>query len=562
MTAMEGYESSGKPNSKWWIQQVRAGEEYRKEMARQDKWSTYQKFYRNRFAPGIFTKNIFFTMRRSIVPRLYLRNPSISVTPRKPGPKQAALAKTMERIFNSLIQTMEMKAQIKKMVDIAFYTGTGIGKLGFGAEFTPTPDPGGTAAPIIGDDMRVETRSGIVENMPWYKAIHPKDFVVPEYCIDHESAWFQAHWIIRYKDDVMRDTRVNKNIKWNTKTAPLGDLDPVIHGRPGVITRDIMPLLEIRDRRRQKVMLFAPYDTQSELFFETDALQTDYSSPYYVFNPNPDDESFWGISDASILHQYQEQLNEIKTKMHLHMRASVVKLLHEKGAISNSEKEKLGNENVQAAVEVAGLHKIKIVEAAHIPEALFRMESEVMNDVREVLGFSRNQFGEYQARSHGPTATETRAVQDALNLRIDERRDSLSDLLVQIFQDIQLIIFRHWKKAQVIKVVGPEGHAVWVEFTGKMLQEGQYEISINPDSAITETKEVREARAQKYYDTLSQNPLVDNIKLTKYYLGELPGVVFDDIMKDAEPVSQTPENMDQFSQRFQNFEGLTEGQPS
>ncbi len=549
---MEGYTESDRPDVKWWLKQIRAGEKFRQKMARQEQWAQYQSFYRNRFKKGIFTKNIFFTMRRSLVPRIYMRNPSISVVPKKPGAKQAALAKVMERVFNSLMKTMDIKTQMKQMVDVAFYTGTGVGKLGYGAEFSPTPDPGGTEVPIVGEDMRVEHRTGIVDNMPWMLAVHPKTFVVPEYTASIDNAWFQAHWVNRFKDDITRDPRIPNKIVWDRKTAAISDLDPVVHGQPGLINREIIPILEVRDRRRRKVMLFAPYDTSDTLFYETDELQTPYSSPWYTFSPNPDDESLWGIADAAILHQYQEQLNEIKTKMHWHMRISVVKLLYSEGAIDGTEADKLLSEDVGAAIEVADMNGIKIVEAAHIPEALFRMEQEVMNDVREVLGFSRNAFGEYQARSHGPTATETRSVQEALNLRVDERRDMLSDLLVRIFQDIQFIIFKHWKKEQVVKVVGPEGHLVWVQFTGKMLQEGQYEISINPDTAITETKAVREERAHAYYDKLVQNPLMDQTKLTKWYLGELPGVAFDDLMMEERPINQTPESIDQFTQRFTN----------
>ena len=324
----------------------------------------------------------------------------------------------------------------------------------------------------------------------------------------------------------------------------------MVYGHKGVIHRDITRLLEIRDRRRKKVILLAPYDTDDTLLYEDDELQTDYSSPWYVYNPNPDDDFVWGVSDSTILYPYQEQLNEIKTKMHWHMRLSVTKLLYEKGAIKSDELDKLLSEDVGVAIQVAKLHGIKIIEASHVPDTLFKMEQEVMNDVREVLGFSRNAFGEYQARSHGPTATETRAVQEALNLRVDERRDMLSDLLVRIFQDIQLIIFRHWKKEQVVKVAGPQGHLVWVEFTGKMLEEGQYEININPDTSVTETKQVREERAQLYYNTLKDNPLVDNVKLTKYYLGELPGVAFDDILLEQQPTEEAPINMGQFADRI------------
>lgn len=547
---MEGY-NKDVPDIKWWNKQVHAGMQYRKDYTRQGSWDIYRSFYRNRFKTGLFTKNIFFTIRRSLVPRTYFRNPRISVVSLKPGLRHLALAKVMERIYNSLILSMNIKGQMRRIVDTAFITGTGVGKLGFGAEYTPTPEPGGTEVPRDKLGRRSEFRSGIVDNMPWFLQTPTEHFVLPEFCETNESAWFQAHWITRHKDDVINDPRLEK-VNWKNKAMPLSENDPVITGKRGMIHRDMVNLLEIRDRRTKKVMIFAPYETDDIVHYSDDELQTDYSSPWYVFTPNPDDEIVWGVSDSSILHQYQEQLNEIKTKMHWHMRLSIVKVLYEKGAIDSGGIEKFLSEDVSAAIEMANINKIKIVTSSLIPEALFQMENQVMNDIREVTGFSRNAFGEYNAKSHGPTTVETKAVQESLNLRTDERRDLLSDMLVSLFKDIQLIIFRHWKKEQVLKVVGPDGYAVWVKFTGEMLKEGEYEISINPDSAVTETKEVREQRAAMYYDKLSLNPLIDNVKLTKYFLNELPGVNFEDLLLEQQPINNTPENVDQFASRYQN----------
>ena len=53
------------------------------------------------------------------------------------------------------------------------------------------------------------------------------------------------------------------------------------------------------------------------------------------------------------------------------------------------------------------------------------------------MGFSRNQAGEYSSqKSHNaPTAAEARIVQAASEIRVDERRDSLADVLVDMFED-------------------------------------------------------------------------------------------------------------------------------
>lgn len=553
--SFEGYNASGDPIASWWKIQIKAGDNYRKLKAKQDNWDIYRRYYRNHFKDGIFTKNIFFSMRRSLVPRTYFRNPTISVTPTKPGADSLALSRVMERVMNSLMRTMDIKRQMQRMVDTAFDTGTGVGKLGFGPQRTPTPTPNGSEIPIDKDGRRFEYRMGLQDNMPWFQAITDvENFILPQDTRDHESAWCQMHRMMVYRDDVVNDPRFAKKFKALNRTPMPRNYwdthDPGIFGSVQMSSRDVVELVEIRDRRNQKVMVWAIDDLNEPIFFEDDELQTDLSSPWYLYTPNPDMTCVWGVSDASILYQYQEQLNEIKTKMHWHMRRSLVKLLYEAETIGPNEMGKLLSEDVTAAIQVANLNGIKVIETDHIPDALFRMEAEVMNDVRETLGFNRNAFGEYQARSHGPTATETREVARALDLRMDERRDNLADVLTAIMRDTQRIIFRHWGREQVIKVLDPLGVVYWVAFTGKMLQQGDYEIKINPDTAIPETKEVREQRALNYYNVLQNNPLINNLNLTKFLLGELPGVSLEEMLLEQTPASPQPLNLSQYAQRL------------
>ena len=74
------------------------------------------------------------------------------------------------------------------------------------------------------------------------------------------------------------------------------------------------------------------------------------------------------------------------------MRTSVVKLLVEKEAISDGEAKKLISSSVQAVVKVADLAGIQIIEGNHIPDALFKAEASVLQDVRDVMGLMRDYY--------------------------------------------------------------------------------------------------------------------------------------------------------------------------
>ncbi len=191
-----------------------------------------------------------------------------------------------------------------------------------------------------------------------------------------------------------------------------------------------------------------------------------------------------------------------------------------------------------------------IIEAHHIPDSLIAEKREIMQDMRELIGFSRNAMAQFQAKSHGPTATEVNAVNAASELRIDERRDILADNLVNIFKDVHQIIFRHWDQEQVVKIAGADGLPIWVQFTGKMLEEGSYDVLIEPDSSVPETRDVREARASRLYNELRQDPNIDPRKLTEYRLHETPGVAIDDLLQTEQqsiPAGGNVVSMDQFA---------------
>ena len=162
---------------------------------------------------------------------------------------------------------------------------------------------------------------------------------------------------------------------------------------------------------------------------------------------------------------------------------------------------------------------------------MFQADAAVMQDVREIVGFGRNQFGEYKPGSSDTTATEAQIVQAASEIRVDERRDLTADLLTAVFEQVHNVIFRHWTQEQVIDIAGPLGLPIWMKFTGPMLNAGSYEVKIDPDSAVPETKQYREQKATQFYQMAASNPLIDPYKLTSFWLHEHYGVAFDDMLR-------------------------------
>ena len=534
----------GTPDKEYWLGEIRRGIQFRRTYAHEHRWNTWRNYYRGNWPRGVLPLNLFFRMLRTVVPRIYFRNPSISVQATKPGPDQAAFAQLIERIDNKLMRTMRMKDQIKKITHQAWMFGTGIGKRGFAQEFHPSPD-------IMGDESapgarmrgapisRVEYHSNVQDNMPWFLKTPTGDFIVPTDTCEFEEARWYANWIRRPQFEVQNDPRL-KGVRDIQPSSPGQSL---LSGQPASTSRkrtDTVDLIEVHDTMTQKVFVIAPYHGDKISFFDDDRLQINNRVPFYKVIFNDDDEVFWGVPDSVILEPQQLEINEIRTLQMKHRRLTLLKLMYKKDSIEITQLEKLLNGEVMAAVEVKGeLSDIDTFQVADMPAALQTAALEVMGDVREGMGFSRNQAGEYsEGKSKNPTATEASIVQAASEIRIDERRDMLADMIVDVFEDIHTDIFDRWNDEQVVQIMGPDNVPLWVAFKPEMLKAARYEFQIDPDTAVPETKNLRMQKAIQTYTILKENPLIDPELLSKYLLREMHGVQYDNMLRTMQQLQQ------------------------
>ena len=535
------------------MEQVQAGVKYREKYAHEKRWPIGRSYYRGQWRHGVMPLNLFFATIRTLVPRIYFRNPSVSVTPSMPGFEAAAFAQILERVDNKMLREMRVKKQIKKAVLDTVMKGTGFCKLGFGAQFQPTPDIGVTGQPFTRQGRRVEYRDRVYTNMPWFSRVNTGSIVYPDGLEQHEDARWMAHKVVRPLEDIREDPRFK-----NTKDVGSSlRLTPTSFA--GVTeTVDMADLFEIRDKKTGTVFVIAPNtnDGGQVLFHGDDEFLDRGTFPLYPIVFNDDDEVAWGIPDSVILEPYQLEANEIRTQFMKHRRLALIKLLYKKGTIAPDEIDKFFSEDVGAAVQVEGeMDDFEQMQATPIPTDLVLAMRELKEDFRETVGFSRNQFGEFKPGSSDVTATEANIVRQASEIRVDERRDVVADVLVDSMEGEHQIVFNHWQQEQVIEVVGPGGVAIWLKFTGSDLKGGQYLTKIDPDSSVPETKQLREQKAVQLYGVLKTNPIIDPQKLTAYLLHELHGVQFDDMMR----VLPAPEQAPNSPISTREFGGLVQG---
>lgn len=551
--SVSGY-TRGRPDLSWWIRQIEAGQRYRSKFAYEARWEQWRQYYRCNWRSGTMPENVFFKMVRSIIPRIYFRNPSVSVQSALPGPESLAFSRILDRVDNKMIRQMKMKTQMKAIVQDAWFHGTGIGKLGFGSAYAMSPEAGGTFQPYSTRGEAFEYDSNIFPQMPFFSRVYTGDYVVPPGTGTFDTARWSAEWVVRNVHDVKGDRRFN-----NTK-----DLGPSSRGslaipiqRPPKMDgqEDDIDLLEIRDKKFRKVMVFAPFNSDKHLYYGPDALQVHGKIPYYHAVFNPDSLVCWGIPDAITLEPDQLEANDIRTGITLHRRLSLIRLLVRREGMKPEEALKLVDEVISPVIWTEGdpAAVVRVMEGADIPDGILKARAINQESQRDTLGMSRNQMGDFsETKSHSQkTAQEVQTVDQAANLRVDERRDTMADMLVDTVHGMHTLLFSEWTTETVIDVVGPFGIPFWVRFSPQMLKQGNYEVNVDPDNAVPETKALRENKALIMYERLKTNPLIDPYKLTSYLLHEMHGVAYDDMMVGIPPgqglTQNKPLNIEQFS---------------
>jgi hypothetical protein len=559
MAKSNGYKN-GKPDVGYWLEQIRYGLEYRKNSAFEQNWDTWRQYYRGNWRSDILPTNIFFKMIRSTVPRIYFRNPAISVSPATQGAEGAVFAKILERTDNKLLRSMKIKKQMKRLVQDAWMFGTAVGKKGFGSQYQATPQAFGDTGPVDAASIEarlsnfVEYNYDIMPNMPWFLRNSPANFVLPAGLDYFEDARWSCFIIERDVADIQDDPRLK-----NTKDMGAGSISEMVGGSRRTITKktDVTQLYEIRDKKTGTVFVISPHAGGKVHLFEGDEFARLRINVPSILVFNDDDERVWGVPDAKILDPLQREGNEIKTYKMYHRRMSIVRVLAKIGAISETEAAKLVGPDVNPIIwtQENTDNAVKIIESGDIPAGLMKADVDLLGEIRETLGFSRNEMGEFKEGSRSPTALETRVVKQASDIRVDERRDMIADMLVETVQDFHPIIFDHWTGEQVEEIVGPGGVPFWIHFQPKMLSKINYIVKADPDQSLPETRDVRENRALMLYQQLKSNPLIDPFKLTSYLLRELHGVQFDDMIRGIPDgmgsMPSKPISVEQFQQIVQ-----------
>lgn len=487
--------------------------------------------------------NRLFGIGRALVPQIYFKAPTILVRPRKPQFEQQA--KILESIDAWLVEHIGLKASLKLMILDAFLTNIGVGKVGYHSISTELPTPAAdesleAVADLVGAPVR-EVSEELVRrrwsyhdyirpDTPWFLRVSPQDVLVPPGFIDeHEAPWV-AFRVKRPLEDVLADPVYSRSAKRDLKADARLEVEAAEAVLSPQLTAELaeqpfVNLYEIWDKRDgtlavlnlgHDVWLRPPEEHGLEIV----------GAPLVVLRFNPDGVDFWGVSDAEQIRQQILELIENRTMELVIKKRLMPKGLLDKNLIDRDQLDRLESGEAMSFVLTNGPPANAFAEfQMRVPPDLYRVDDLIDKDIREIVGFSRNQAAEFDVPRR--TATEAEIVREAFLLRADERRDLMADLLAELFRDkIHPMIFQYWSGERVIEVTSLGG---WVKFTGAQIR-GDYDVLVVPDSTLPVSKRQEQAAAQALFGALRGDPRIRQDQLYARLLTAFRDVVPDPSM--------------------------------
>ena len=210
-----------------------------------------------------------------------------------------------------------------------------------------------------------------------------------------------------------------------------------------------------------------------------------------------------------------------------------------------AEIDKMMSEEVGPCIRAEGNpNNVVTMVQPHIPPDLTQWVELIRQDVRETMGFGRQQMGE--APTGRRTATEMDIVQMAKELRMDERRDMVADSLTDIVRKVNQVIFSNWDMGRVVQVVGVDAARYWVQFTKDAIV-GEYNTKVDVESMTPVTKQIKKKEIIELVGVLSRVPNANIDYLLKLLLQQFDWM---DAMQVFPPAPEMAGGQPMGSQQF------------
>jgi hypothetical protein len=562
-----------------WLSDIKLGLRYRSANEREQRWQRNYRYFKGQYDAGLIPVNIVFGICRTMIPQIYFKAPTVLVRPR-PGnpqeyPRRMMASKTLQAADKYLIKQMGLKKTLKLATLDSLLYNVGVIKIGYHSVFSEfevgppaeTQEVLRALAEITGETpsppeamtdkeydkyIQYSYHDLIKPNMPWALRISPRDFVVPVGTKNIEEAPWCAFRFVKRLDE-MKMSPVYKNKDEMKANASLRfeegsgiDSPSEWHNQvSGPMMDDYVEAWEIWDKRDERIRVVS--DGASKFLRDEEHGLEITGLPVEIVQFNPDGDDFWGVSHVDAIAPQVLEYTETRTQEAWHRKISNLKMLIDKSMLPPEEIAKIEAGTIGNIVLVNG-DPTKAVHAftSQMSRDIFKNAEDIFADLKVIIGYNRNQGGEFEQSRR--TAEEIKTVRGHNQIRDDELRDILADVLADMFsKKIHPLLFQNWSTDRFVEVTSVGGAAVapgqpaqnseWKPFDGASIR-GDYDVEVIPDSTLPLNKEQEKVEALALFQAFKNDPFIRQDVLRKNTIDKFESVRAEDLLKTQQEMQQ------------------------
>lgn len=487
-----------------WKKRIQSAEKSRTKHAEEHGWSRYIDEYEGKYNFGSQTNNMSIPIINLVygyvqteIPKLYMRDPYISVNAK--GKSFIQRAKVLETVVNYLINEINLKGEVDKVLMDTLLVSHGWLKFGYAGEFDKLDIKG------IEHDVEFKDQLSTIKKEEIFCLYVPWDEILIDPLAKdapNDSTWI-VHSFIRPLDYVKTCGLYENtaNLKSNVSLKAKEKMDRDITGDDV----ELVKLHEIWDVPSNRIQTISENHDKYLRNVDNDYEMEGLPFEKLYFNRNPKKGSQYPISDIEIIEPQILERIKLRAAQINHVKRWNRQAVIEKGAMDKEEMSKLELGIDGSVVQVnPGKQPPKPIEYAPFQAESFTLDRVIMSDMDAVIGQSEAERGG-QAKTETKTLGELQTQLAGSVSRSQKRQDMLEDfiervcrkfiaLMKQFFDAPRYVQITDMTPEEVLQAFGPAVSSTFdgtgIMFTKEDIQ-GEFDVECKAGSTIPMNKQNR-----------------------------------------------------------------------
>lgn len=541
-----------------WLRNGNYGADRRKDMWRRNKAymrCDWKEAERNlpEHEKSTFHVNIPFANFHTIRPNLIYKNPTIGVVSRKPefvrdsygqemkdetGAPQIKSdnylnSRLMQVRINHEIQQIRLKDIVKRCVGHADgHYGIGWAKVGYQRK---------TVSEFNNDrDQKINY---------WIEWCDPRDIVFDWKAVEGKKLRWIAQRFALPRSDLEADGftipkdysgQLPEHLKDKETNAEYGQSSPMGSCGP---ENDLIVFWEYHDLVHNTIDWICDSGSTSAWAIMKETSTDSYPFEGSSFEPlvlTEDDDDLIGITNIQPVEDQFKALNRMREREVYHMDNFGTGIIAEEGSITRDELKKYIKTPFGFVVftKQGQLNKVQTVTTPAMGQDHYSMSNVHKEEIQTTIGITDYQKG----AGGGVTATEAQIITSSANIRVDSKRDTIADFVINLVRKLAAMIQEYDTEVQFYNVANEEfdddfidvlkkqyGYNPKLPFLGISRDriKGEFDFSFKIEDMINQPKEVQAAQLARSLQAVASNELLLKKFVEDYDFGKLIVEMFE-----------------------------------